>query len=112
MEEAAQAGRPRMEDRPMSKKRPRTRRAPAVTTQELPEVVTQEPPPTEERDPTFYAPAGAVCYYQKRHLTHCPRCRRVRRDDKSQATVTTGIKDDVAYLRCRCCGHRFAAPVR
>lgn len=94
----------------MSKKRCKPR-PPRAETQRMPDVVTQEAP-TETRDSMFFAADGEECVYHKRKLTHCPRCKRVRRNDRSQAVVARTTLKDVAYLRCRECGLHFAAPIR
>ena len=93
----------------MSKKCRGNRAARPAQTQELPEVQTQDGP----GDSRFAAP-GTPCVYYKRRLTHCPSCMRIYLDGnpKSRAVVTKTTKETIAYLRCRACGHSFAAPVR
>ena len=50
--------------------------------------------------------------YYRRDVYPCEECRRVYSDTLTQAVLTEQIRDGTAYLRCRCCGHRFALPVR
>jgi len=48
----------------------------------------------------------------KRDPVPCPRCRRIRLDDSSQATACTSSGEAVAWFRCKSCGHRFKMSVR
>jgi len=52
-------------------------------------------------------------FYLKPQPVPCSRCRRLRLDDGAQAVILLSIScQEVAYLRCKACGHRFALPVR
>jgi hypothetical protein len=51
-------------------------------------------------------------YHQKREPMPCPACRRVRLDDLGQATVCNHSGGEVAWYRCKSCGHRWQMPVR
>lgn len=37
----------------------------------------------------------------------CEECGRIRTDELFKAVVVTSPRDGFAYVRCRCCGHRF-----
>lgn len=41
----------------------------------------------------------------------CPKCRRLLLDDRGQAVVCASSGTDIAYFRCRACGHRWALAV-
>lgn len=47
-----------------------------------------------------------------RVIQPCPKCRRVRLDTLAQATVCTSSRSDVAWFRCKACGHRWGLPVK
>ena len=55
--------------------------------------------------------------YRRRRTYPCPKCRRKQLPDGGQAVVATGIKNgigserDMAYLRCKSCGHRWSLVV-
>lgn len=51
--------------------------------------------------------------YRRPGILPCPSCKRLRRDDRSQAVVLVrgGEGTEPAYMRCRLCGHRFKVPV-
>lgn len=47
----------------------------------------------------------------RRDPVPCPKCRRIRLDDGSQATACMSSGDIVAWFRCKSCGHRFKMSV-
>lgn len=49
--------------------------------------------------------------YVKR-VTPCPKCRRVLTDDGGRSAVVTSSASDIAWFRCRTCGHRWQLPVK
>lgn len=49
--------------------------------------------------------------YVRRAPLPCPECKRVLTDHASQAVVCDGVRG-LAYLRCRCCDHRWQLPVK
>lgn len=57
--------------------------------------------------PNAFWPAGQPMpeVYQRRPPIPCPSCRRVLDDDARQAVTVKVIFQNVAHLRCRCCGH-------
>jgi hypothetical protein len=42
----------------------------------------------------------------------CPECRRVLTDEGGRAAICTSSAKDIAFFRCRCCGHRWQMPVK
>ena len=81
-----------------------------------PRVEVQAVPPLSERDgplrfwPLDVAlPAGYVKSHRRR--VPCRGCRRLFMDDGGQAVVCTHSRDEIAYFRCKECGHRFSMPV-
>lgn len=51
-------------------------------------------------------------HYRPARKYPCPSCRRVLNDYSSQACIVLGVKEEVAYLRCRVCGESHTLPVR
>lgn len=45
--------------------------------------------------------------YYRRQTLPCPSCRRVLTDSNSCAAVVQGSTKEVAYLRCKVCGHTW-----
>ena len=48
----------------------------------------------------------------RRQPPPCPSCRRVRTDEGRQAAVCKSSGNNVAWFRCKCCGHSWALPVQ
>lgn len=97
-------------------KRKTEMRATRVETQDVP--VTTHEPPVEERKPNprlFWPkskPLPGPLLKVSRGPRPCPSCRRLRLDDLSQAVVCTSSARDVAWFRCKACGHRFPVTVK
>jgi len=84
----------------------------------------QTPPPISTRpalaaDPepaAHFWPAGEpipnVYAKQRRRRTACPTCRRIHLPDGGGAVSCTSSGHDVAFFRCRSCGHRWKLAVR
>lgn len=51
-------------------------------------------------------------HHVKRSPPPCPRCRRIYRNDGSQAAVCCSTGAEIAFFRCRDCGHRWQMPVK
>jgi len=53
-------------------------------------------------------------FYAKRPALPCPKCRRVLTPAGGRAvsTVSAGSHTKAAYLRCKCCRHKWSLPVR
>jgi len=49
--------------------------------------------------------------YRRRAAIPCPSCRRKLLDNGSQAVLAVSVKADLAFLRCKGCGHRWKLPV-
>lgn len=47
-----------------------------------------------------------------REPTPCPKCLRIRFDNLGQAVVCTSSGRDVAWFRCKACGHPWPLPVK
>lgn len=87
-----------------------------------PPVVHQEPPvevvsevkagPHDRRFWPASEPMPDVWYKLRQRFVPCPKCRRLLRDNGSQAAVCTASGSGVAFFRCRECGHRWQLPVR
>jgi len=80
--------------------------------------VEVQPSPVEthvEQNGRFHWPANKPFpeFYVKlrREPVPCPRCRRVRLYDLSQAAVCTS-SGKTAWFRCRQCGYRWEMPVK
>lgn len=95
----------------MAKKTTRTKLIPNVTYHEPP--VTHQEAAVETRTPPglFYPKGKALPGTYIKRRVPCPNCRRLLLDDRGQAVVTQSIQGDLAYLRCRACGHRWKLPV-
>jgi len=71
---------------------------------------------TERTGPLeYYWPEGQdtpepPTHYRVRRTYPCPSCKRVQTDHASQAVICEGLHHGLAYLRCRCCGHRYKLP--
>lgn len=81
---------------------------------ETPEPAAETRGPTAETHPHLFRKPGLVYpdYWHIRPSGPCPQCDRVLTDTYSQAVVCRSIVGDVAYLRCRVCGHCFKLPTR
>lgn len=84
-----------------------------------PVVATQQPPELTERQgetAAHFWPDGKdmpTAYIKpRRELLPCPNCRRVQLASGSQAAACTSSGRDVAFFRCRECGHRWKLAVR
>ena len=80
-------------------------------------VETQEPPvETQEPPDRYHWPVGVpipdVYLKVRRQPPPCPECRRVRTDEGGQSSVCQSSGSDVAWFRCKCCGHSWPLPVR
>ena len=87
------------------------RRIVQITTQEPP--IDHASPPVNER---MFAPSGAelpkAWIKQSKPILHCPRCMRRLLDTMTQAVVCESSRSDVAWFRCKACGHRFKLGVK
>lgn len=61
--------------------------------------------PEGQATPTSYIKA-------RRQVVPCPRCRRLLLDNGAQSTACTSSGHDVAFFRCRACGHRWKLAVK
>ena len=80
-------------------------------------IETQAPPVTIQRPPVErFWPKGTamptVYLKMRRQPPPCPNCRRVRTDVGGQAAVCKSSGADVAWFRCKCCGHCWPLAVR
>ena len=85
------------------------------TTQEPPIEHAEPPVQTPDVGDPRYWPADEPIpdvWIKRRRAVPCPACRRVLTDERSQAAVCTWSDREVAYFRCRSCGHRWQLPVR
>jgi ribosome modulation factor len=85
----------------------------------VPPVRTAEPAPMQKRGAPWFLPEGAPLPTEHVMIRPhpCPECRRVYRDNMSQAVVVRTISGGVAWLACRACGfgedgRKFTLPVR
>lgn len=93
-------------------KRKAKKRNPAPQIQE-PLVETMSPP-IETPDRRFWPEDTPMpeTWVKVRRALPCRKCRRVLLDDNGQAVVCISSANQLAWFRCRACGHRFKLPVQ
>ncbi len=85
----------------------------AIATQE-PIIETHEPQYEKRADVRFWpekAKLPQVYRKPRRELLPCEKCRRVYLDDLKQAVECRSSGGDIAWFRCKACGHTWKLPV-
>lgn len=72
---------------------------------------TVSPPPTQTAA-RYWPPDQPLPTAYVRQRLPCPTCRCVTTDDGGQAAVLRSTAADLAYLRCRACGHKWKLRLR
>ena len=86
-----------------------------------PDIKIQEPPVDTQdvrlsaRDLKFWPKKKKLPGFKlkvERRPMPCPKCRRIRLDDLSQAAVCTSSGAALVWFRCKACGHKWCLPVK
>lgn len=74
---------------------------------------TQSPPAIQERHGKFWPKdrAHPTAYIRPMYIP-CPKCDRVRMDDGGRAVALRATSGEIAYFRCKDCGHQFKMPMQ
>lgn len=67
--------------------------------------------PTGPEDRRFWPADKPLPTVYARPPIPCERCRRVLADDMGRAVIVVSRPAGLAWLRCRCCRHRWKLPV-
>ena len=99
----------------MAKRNGSTRRETVPLTVQDPPIATQDVVLTTRRLTRWPKDRELPQYHVKsRRVQPCrsPTCRRLLLDNGGQAVVCTSSGHEIAWFRCRACGHRFCLPVK